>query len=215
MIRHYVKRLPLIAILRGITPEEAGPVARTLATAGFAIIEVPLNSPRPLDSIRVLCAELGDTCLVGGGTTMTPAQVDEISGAGGRLIVMPHSDLITVRAAKAAGLVCVPGVATPTEGFAALENGADALKLFPAEQLGPPVIRAWRAVFPPETLFIPVGGITPDNLASYWSAGADGFGLGSALYKPGMRVEDVSSRARAFIDAWHAAVEESRDRRAT
>ena len=215
MIRHYVKQLPLIAILRGITPEEAGPVAHTLSTAGFAIIEVPLNSPRPLDSIRVLCAELGDTCLVGGGTTMTPAQVDEISGAGGRLIVMPHSDLITVRAAKAAGLVCVPGVATPTEGFGALENGADALKLFPAEQLGPPVIRAWRAVFPPETLFIPVGGITPDNLASYWSAGADGFGLGSALYKPGMRVEDVSSRARAFIDAWHAAVEESRDRRAT
>jgi 2-dehydro-3-deoxyphosphogalactonate aldolase len=112
-------------------------------------------------------------------------------------------------------LVCVPGVATPTEGFAALENGADALKLFPAEQLGPPVIRAWRAVFPPETLFLPVGGITPDNLASYWNAGADGFGLGSALYKPGMRVEDVGSRARAFIDAWHAAVEKSPDRRAT
>jgi len=215
MIRHYVKRLPLIAILRGITPEEAGPVARTLATAGFAIIEVPLNSPRPLDSIRVLRAELGDTCLVGGGTTMTPTQVNEIGRVGGRLIVMPHSDLITVRAAKAAGLVCVPGVATPTEGFGALENGADALKLFPAEQLGPAVIRAWRAVFPAETLFIPVGGITPDNLASYWSAGADGFGLGSALYKPGMRVEDVNSRARAFIDAWHAAVEKSPDRRAT
>ena len=215
MIRHYVKRLPLIAILRGITPEEAGPVARTLATAGFAIIEVPLNSPRPLDSIRLLCAELGDTCLVGGGTATTPTQVNEIGRAGGRLIVMPHSDFVTVRAAKAAGLVCVPGVATPTEGFAALENGADALKLFPAEQLGPPVIRAWRAVFPPETLFIPVGGITPANLASYWSAGADGFGLGSALYKPGMRVEDVSSRARAFVDAWHAAVEKSPDRRAT
>jgi 2-dehydro-3-deoxyphosphogalactonate aldolase len=214
MMRHYVKRLPLIAILRGITPEEAGPVARTLATAGFAIIEVPLNSPHPLDSIRLLRAELGDTCLVGGGTITTPSQVEEISRVGGRLIVMPHSDLVTVRAAKAAGLVCVPGVATPTEGFAALENGADALKLFPAEQLGPPVIRAWRAVFPPETLFIPVGGITPDNLASYWSAGANGFGLGSALYKPGMRVEDVSSRARAFIDAWQAAAEKNPDRRA-
>jgi 2-dehydro-3-deoxyphosphogalactonate aldolase len=215
MIRDYVKRLPLIAILRGITPEESGPVGRALAAAGFAIIEVPLNSPRPLDSIRLLCAELGDSCLVGGGTITTPTQVNEIARAGGRLIVMPHSDLITVRAAKAAGLACTPGVATPTEGFAALENGADALKLFPAEQLGPPVIRAWRAVFPPETLFIPVGGITPDNLASYWSAGADGFGLGSALYKPGMQVDDVSSRARAFIDAWYAATEKSPDRSAS
>jgi len=209
MIRPYVNRLPLIAILRGITPEEAGPVARALATAGFAIIEVPLNSPRPLDSIRLLSVALGDTCLVGGGTITAPTQVNEIGRAGGRLIVMPHSDPATVRTAKAAGLACLPGVATPTEGFAALENGADGLKLFPAEELGPPVVRAWRAVFPPETLFFPVGGITPENLASYWDAGADGFGLGSALYKPGMRVEDVSARAHTFIDAWHAAVEAS------
>jgi 2-dehydro-3-deoxyphosphogalactonate aldolase len=213
MIRQYVNRLPLIAILRGITPEEVGPVAHALAAAGFAIIEVPLNSPRPLDSIRLLCVELGDTCLVGGGTIAAPTQVNEIGQAGGRLIVMPHSDPVTVRAAKAAGLACMPGVATPTEGFAALANGADALKLFPAEELGPPVIRAWRAVFPPETLFIPVGGITPENLASYWNAGADGFGLGSALYKPGMLVEDVRSRARTFIDAWHAAMEASPGRR--
>jgi 2-dehydro-3-deoxyphosphogalactonate aldolase len=215
MIRDYLKKLPLIPILRGITPEEVGPVARALAKVGFAIIEVPLNSPRPLDSIRLLCVELGDTCLVGGGTITAPTQVDDIRRAGGRLIVMPHSDPAIVRAAKAAGLVCTPGVATPTEGFAALENGADALKLFPAEELRPPVIRAWRAVFPPETLFIPVGGITPENLASYWDAGAHGFGLGSALYKPGMRVEDVSSRARAFIDAWHAAVKTSPGRRTT
>jgi 2-dehydro-3-deoxyphosphogalactonate aldolase len=215
MIRHYLDRLPLIAILRGITPEEVGPVARALAQAGFAIVEVPLNSPRPLDSIRLLCTELGDACLVGGGTITAPTQVNEIRRVGGRLIVMPHSDLVIVRAAKAAGLACVPGVATPTEGFAAVENGADALKLFPAEELRPPVIRAWRAVFPPETLFIPVGGITPENLASYWDAGADAFGLGSALYKPGMRVEDVSSRARAFIDAWHAAVKASPGRRTT
>jgi 2-dehydro-3-deoxyphosphogalactonate aldolase len=209
MIRQYVNRLPLIAILRGITPEEVGPVAHALATLGFAIIEVPLNSPRPLESIRLLGIELGDTCLVGGGTVTAPTQINEIGRAGGRLIVMPHSDPIIVRTAKTAGLTCVPGVATPTEGFAALANGADALKLFPAEELGPPVIRAWRAVFPPETLFIPVGGITPKNLASYWDAGADGFGLGSALYKPGMPAADVSSRARAFIDAWHAAVEAS------
>jgi 2-dehydro-3-deoxyphosphogalactonate aldolase len=212
MIRNYVDRLPLIAILRGITPEEAGPVARALATAGFAIIEVPLNSSCPLDSIRLMCAELGDTCLVGGGTVTAPTQVSEIGRAGGRLIVMPHSDLVIVRAAKTAGFACMPGVATPTEGFAALENGADALKLFPAEGLGPPVIKAWRAVFPPETLFIPVGGITPDNLASYWGAGADGFGLGSALYRPGMPVGEVSSRASAFIDAWHTAVDASPDR---
>jgi 2-dehydro-3-deoxyphosphogalactonate aldolase len=215
MIRPYVNRLPLIAILRGITPEEAGPVARVLATAGFAIIEVPLNSPRPLDSIRLLSVALGDICLVGGGTITAPTQVNEIGRAGGRLIVMPHSDPVTVRTAKAAGLACLPGVATPTEGFAALENGADALKLFPAEELGPPVVRAWRAVFPPETLFIPVGGITPENLASYWDAGADGFGLGSALYKPGMRAEDVSARAHTFIDAWHAAVEASPRPRST
>jgi 2-dehydro-3-deoxyphosphogalactonate aldolase len=215
MIRQYVNRLPLIAILRGITPEEVGPVAHALATAGFAIIEVPLNSPRALDSIRLLCAELGDTCLVGGGTITAPTQVNEIGQARGRLIVMPHSDPVIVRAAKAAGLACVPGVATPTEGFAALANGADALKLFPAEELGPPVIRAWRAVFPPETLFIPVGGITPANLASYWNAGANGFGLGSALYKPGMPMEDVRSRACAFIDAWHAATEASPGRRTT
>lgn len=212
MIRNYVARLPFIAILRGITPPDAKPVAYALATAGFAMIEVPLNSPRPVDSIRLICAELGNSCLIGGGTVTEPTQVNEIGEAGGRLIVMPHSDLVTLRAAKTAGFACVPGVATPTEGFAALRHGADALKLFPAEALGPPVIKAWRAVFPPETLFIPVGGITPDNLASYWGAGADGFGLGSALYRQGMRAEDVGARARAFIHAWHTAVEASPER---
>jgi 2-dehydro-3-deoxyphosphogalactonate aldolase len=201
MIRDFLSQMPLIAILRGITPEEVLPVGRALVSAGFRVIEVPLNSPRSLDSVRTLCAELGEECLVGAGTVTSPSEVDEIAAAGGRLVVMPHSDSAIVKVAKGAGLCCAPGVATPTEGFAALANGADALKLFPAEQLGPPVLKAWRAVFPADTVFIPVGGITPGSLADFASAGAAGFGLGSALYKPGMPANEVRKRANASVDA--------------
>ena len=133
---------------------------------------------------------------------MTTSQVAAVAAAGGRLIVMPHSDPTLVRAAKATGLFCLPGVATPTEGFAALANGADGLKLFPAEQFTPAVIKAWRAVFPKKSRLLPVGGITPENLHLYRAAGADGFGLGSALYKPGATVDQVASAARAFVAAW-------------
>lgn len=200
--RDYLARLPLIAILRGVTPEEVAPIGAALVEAGFAIIEVPLNSPHPLESIAVLARTLGDVALVGAGTVMTPGQVAEVAAAGGRLIVMPHGDAAVIRAARLAGLACTPGIATPTEGFAALAAGADALKLFPAELLAPPVLKAMRAVFPPDTLFLPVGGITPDNMGGFLRAGAAGFGLGSALYKPGAGAEEVARNARAFVTAW-------------
>ncbi len=147
MIRPFLDRLPLIAILRGVTPEEVLPIGRALVAAGFAIIEVPLNSPRPLESIALLRQTLGDGVLVGAGTVTTAEAVDAVAAAGGRLIVMPHSDPAVVRAAQAAGLACTPGIATPTEGVAALANGADALKLFPAELLTPAVLKALRSVF--------------------------------------------------------------------
>jgi 2-dehydro-3-deoxyphosphogalactonate aldolase len=197
--------LPLIAILRGVTPDEAVPAAQALADAGFRIIEVPLNSPQPLRSIERMARALGERCLIGAGTVMSAAQVDEVARAGGRLIVMPHGDAQVIRAAKARGLWCAPGIATPAEGFAALAAGADALKLFPAELLTPPVVKALRAVFPPQVLFLPVGGITPQGMAAYRAAGANGFGLGSALYKPGMPIEQLRVNAQAFVDAWAAS----------
>ena len=198
--------LPLIAILRGLTPDEALPVGQALAEAGFRIIEVPLNSPQPLRSIETLARALGDRCLIGAGTVMSAVQVTDVAQAGGRLIVMPHGDAQVIRAAKAQGLWCAPGIATPTEGFAALAAGADALKLFPAELLTPAVVKAMRAVFPPQVPFLPVGGITPQNLAAYRAVGANGFGLGSALYKPGMTPQQVAVQARAFVSAWNATV---------
>ena len=198
--------LPLIAILRGLTPDEALPVGQALAEAGFRIIEVPLNSPQPLRSIETLARALGDRCLIGAGTVMSAVQVTDVAQAGGRLIVMPHGDAQVIRAAKAQGLWCAPGIATPTEGFVALAAGADALKLFPAELLTPAVVKAMRAVFPPQVPFLPVGGITPQNLAAYRAVGASGFGLGSALYKPGMTPQQVAVQARAFVAAWKATV---------
>ena len=202
MLTHWFQPLPLIAILRGIHPEEAEAVGDVLAAAGFRLIEVPLNSPRPLESIQRLTASLGDRCLVGAGTVMTPAQVTEVAAAGGRLIVMPHADVAVIRAAKAAGLLCTPGVATPTEAFAALAAGADGLKLFPAEQIGSNMLKAWRAVLPRDVLVLPVGGITPDNMAPWVAAGAQGFGIGSALYAPGLALPEIARRARAFAQAW-------------
>ena len=186
MLETFLKKLPLVAILRGITPEEAVPVGHALAEAGFAIIEIPMNSPEPLVSIERMSTALGRDYLIGAGTVTTPDWVPQIAAAGGRIIVMPHADVAVIKAAKAAGLACVPGIATPTEGFAALQAGADALKLFPAEALGPKTLAALRSVFPRDTKLLPVGGVTPENLAGYVAAGAAGFGLGSALYRPGM-----------------------------
>lgn len=204
MLTPWLHPLPLVAILRGLTPDEAVATGRAIVEAGFRMLEVPLNSPRPIDSIARLAAALGDEVLVGAGTVMTPANVDAVATAGGRLIVMPHADTTVIRAAKAAGLLCVPGVATPTEAFAALDAGADALKLFPAEQATPAVLKAWRAVLPREVPVLPVGGITPDNMAPWVAAGAAGFGIGSALYTPGRSLDDTASRARAFAQAWQA-----------
>jgi 2-dehydro-3-deoxyphosphogalactonate aldolase len=206
-MREHLKDLPLIAILRGITPAEAGPVGLALAEAGFRIIEVPMNSPQPLHSIERLARALGDRCLIGAGTVMSAAQVEEVARAGGRLIVMPHADAQVIAAAKASALWCAPGIATPGEGFAALAAGADALKLFPAELLTPAVVKALRAVFPPGVLFLPVGGITPHNLAAFAAAGANGFGLGSALYRPGATPQQVAINARAFVVAWRAVAD--------
>lgn len=200
----FLDPLPLVAILRGITPEDAVAVGEALAEAGFRIVEVPLNSPRPFESIRLLGRALGRDALVGAGTVTSPGQVAEVAMAGGRLVVMPHGDPAVVRAAKSTGLLCVPGVSTPTEGFAALANGADALKLFPAELLAPAVLKAMLSVFPRGTRFLPVGGITPEGMAPYVAAGAAGFGLGSALYKPGAGAAEVGTQARAFADAWRA-----------
>ena len=202
MIEPFLDRLPLVAILRGVTPDEVVEVGSALVDAGFAIVEVPLNSPHPLESIARLHAKFGEEILIGAGTVMSPAQVKEIAAAGGRLIVMPHGDADVVRAAKGAGLACIPGIATPTEGFAALANGADALKLFPAELLTPAVLKSMRAVFPSTTRFLPVGGITPDAMAGYVAAGAAGFGLGGALYRRGDEPSRVAVNARDFVAAW-------------
>ncbi|OYW34644.1 MAG: 2-dehydro-3-deoxy-6-phosphogalactonate aldolase [Rhizobiales bacterium 12-66-7] len=196
-------RCPLVAILRGLKPDAALDVGTALVEAGIAIIEVPLNSPDPLTSIALLAERFGADTLIGAGTVMSPADVGEVAQAGGRLIVMPHSDGAVIHAAKAAGLVCTPGVATPTEAFAALRAGADALKLFPAEGLPPQVLKAWRAVMVGATL-LPVGGIDVTNMAAHRAAGADGFGLGSALYKPGKPVEAIAHDAAALVAAARA-----------
>jgi 2-dehydro-3-deoxyphosphogalactonate aldolase len=214
MLNPWLAPLPLVAILRGIRPEEAVAIGGALAESGFRVLEVPLNSPQPLESIRRLSQSLGDGFLVGAGTVMTPAQVDEVAAAGGRLIVMPHADTAVIRAAKQAGLVCVPGVATPTEAFAALAAGADGLKLFPAEQVTPAGLKAWRAVLPKNVPVLPVGGITPDNMAQWTAAGAQGFGIGSALYAPGTDAAEIARRAHAFAQAWNAITPNAKEHRA-
>jgi 2-dehydro-3-deoxyphosphogalactonate aldolase len=196
---------PLIAILRGVTPADAADHGRALYAAGFRIIEVPLNSPQPFESIAAIREALAADAIVGAGTVLHPSYVDEVKRAGGELIVMPHSDADVVRAAKAQGLACAPGVATPNEAFAALKNGADVLKMFPAEQLGPVVVKAWRAVIAAQVPLVPVGGIAPDNMGPFLAAGANGFGLGSALYKPGQSAATTAAHAKAFIDGLAAA----------
>ncbi|HXS04179.1 MAG TPA: 2-dehydro-3-deoxy-6-phosphogalactonate aldolase [Rhodanobacter sp.] len=214
MLSSWLNPLPLVAILRGIAPDEAVSIGRVLAEAGFRVLEVPLNSPQPMESIRRLSQSLGDSVLVGAGTVMTPAQVDEVTAAGGRLIVMPHADTAVIRAAKAAGMICVPGVATPTEAFAALAAGADGLKLFPADQVTPAGLKAWRAVLPASVAVLPVGGIALGNMAAWLAAGAQGFGIGAALYAPGLAADEVASRARAFAQAWAAVSPKSQEHRA-
>ncbi|MEP6791481.1 MAG: 2-dehydro-3-deoxy-6-phosphogalactonate aldolase [Ramlibacter sp.] len=195
-----VRDAPLVAILRGITPEEAPAVGQALNGAGWKLIEVPLNSPRPLQSIAALAAAFPDA-LVGAGTVLNAAQVREVHSAGGRLIVSPNFDAAVVREAVRLGLVCLPGVMTPSEAFAALGEGATGLKLFPAEMISPAVVKALRAVLPSDALLLPVGGISTANMAAYRAAGANGFGIGSALYRPGMGADEVSRSALDFMAA--------------
>jgi 2-dehydro-3-deoxyphosphogalactonate aldolase len=194
--------LPLIAVLRGLLPGEAVAIGQALFEAGFRLIEVPLNSPEPLQSIRLLSEKLGATALVGAGTVMSVQAARDVAAAGGRLIVMPHCDTAIIRAGKDLGAFVAPGIATPTEAFAALAAGADALKAFPAEMIPPAAVSAMRAVLPKGTRILPVGGITPETMAPYHAVGAAGFGLGSALFKPGMTVADVAGRAAKFVAAW-------------
>ena len=194
--------LPLVAILRGLHPDEAVAIGTALLDAGFRLIEVPLNSPDPLVSIRRLANQYGSTAVIGAGTVIEPADVARVRDAGGRLIVSPHTDPSVIAAARAAGMVSLPGCATPSEAFAALRAGADALKLFPAESLAPATLRAWRAVLPEATAVLPVGGITPESMAPWRAAGAGGFGLGSALYRPGATPEEVGALAGRFVAAW-------------
>jgi 2-dehydro-3-deoxyphosphogalactonate aldolase len=192
---------PLVAIIRGVTPEEVEAVGQAIYDAGIRIIEVPLNSPRPLDSIRRLAARFEGRALIGAGTVLRPEQVAEVAAAGGRIIVSPSTYQATIEATVAAGLVSAPGYFTPSEAFAAVRAGAHLLKLFPAEAAPPAVVKAQRAVLPPEIPLLVVGGVSPDKMAAYRAAGADGFGLGSALYRPGQRPEEVAAQAAAFVGA--------------
>lgn len=195
---------PLVAILRGITPPEAVAVGLALVDAGIRVLEVPLNSPSPLDSIRLLADALQGRAVVGAGTVLRELDVDAVAAAGAQLVLSPNYKGAVVRCAKAHGLYSMPGVATASEGFDALEDGADALKLFPGDLLGPPVIKAWRAVFPSATPMFSVGGVNLENLPTFKAAGASGAGIGSALYAPGRSAAETANRAREFIARWQA-----------
>jgi 2-dehydro-3-deoxyphosphogalactonate aldolase len=198
-LRAALAQCPIAAILRGVKPDEVDAVGDALVEAGVTIIEVPLNSPSPFDSIKRLAARHGARALVGAGTVLDVADVARVKNAGGRLMVAPNFDPDVVRAAKAAGLATLPGVMTPSEGFAALKAGADGLKLFPAEIIPPAVFKAWRAVFPADTLMLAVGGVGVDNIAVYREAGASGYGIGSALYKPGRPAGEIGKLAKALV----------------
>ncbi|MBD9508048.1 2-dehydro-3-deoxy-6-phosphogalactonate aldolase [Ensifer sp. ENS07] len=199
-----LKTCPLIAVLRWISPDEVEGVTEVLVESGFRLIEVPLNSPDPFKSIELIARRFGTHAVIGAGTVMKPADVARVGDVGGRLIVMPHADTGVVRAAKEQGMACFPGVATPTEGFAALEAGAVGLKVFPAESISPSVLKAWRAVFASEIPLLPTGAITPESMAGWVEAGASGFGIGGNLYKPGRTLDEIRRSANAFVRAWNS-----------
>ncbi|MDQ8705189.1 2-dehydro-3-deoxy-6-phosphogalactonate aldolase [Streptomyces sp. LHD-70] len=196
----------LIAILRGVTPAEVVGVGRALADAGVTTIEVPLNSPDPFTSVRLLADALGERCAIGAGTVLTVEDVERARAAGARMVVAPNCDRAVISAAVAAGLTPYPGVATPTEAFAAIAAGARRLKVFPAETVGISGVRAWRAVLPPDVGLVPVGGVDVSNLAAWAAAGVAGVGLGSGLYRPGDTAEAVGARARELCRIWEEAV---------
>jgi 2-dehydro-3-deoxyphosphogalactonate aldolase len=201
VLRDSLARCPLIAILRGMKPEEAPWVLEALVAAGFLILEVPLNSPRRFESLAYLVHHAPPGVLIGAGTVLAESEVDEVAATGAKLMIAPNCAPPVIAAAKARGLITLPGVATPTEAFTALAAGADGLKMFPGELLPPAAVKAWRAVLPKETLLVPTGGVAPDTIAAYRAAGADGFGIGSALYKPGMSPDELAQKAAAFVAA--------------
>ena len=194
-------KCPLIAILRGVKPDEVEAIGEALVEAGFTILEVPMNSPDPLDSVARLATRFAGRAIVGAGTVLTVPHVQAVIDAGGTMVISPNANPRVIAASAAAGVVSLPGIATPSEAFAALDAGATALKLFPAEAASPGVLKAMLAVLPKGIRLLPVGGIAPDTMAPWLNAGAAGFGLGSALYKPGMTAEEVGSNARAFARA--------------
>ena len=191
---------PLVAIIRGVTPGEAEAIGAAIYDAGIRIIEVPLNSPEPLESIAILARTLGDKALIGAGTVLSPEQVRQVRDAGGRIIVSPSTKTEVIKATAEAGMVSSPGFFTPSEAFEALDAGAHALKLFPAEAASPNVVKAIRAVLPKDVPLLVVGGVSPDNMRAYLDAGAQGFGLGSGLYAAGRSAADVGERARAYVE---------------
>lgn len=197
----FLSECPLVAILRGVRPAEAEAVGEALVGAGIRIVEIPLNSPDPLASIEILARRLAGRALVGAGTVLDPTEVAQVRGAGGELIVSPNSSPAVICATVAADMVSVPGFFTPTEAFAALDAGAHALKLFPAEAASPAVVRSQRAVLPRAVPLLVVGGLSPASMRPFIEAGADGFGLGSGLYRPGRSVEEVARAAQAYVQA--------------
>jgi 2-dehydro-3-deoxyphosphogalactonate aldolase len=201
LFERYFDECPLIAIIRGVTPAEAVDIAKVLLDGGIRIIEVPLNSPDPLTSIEKIAGALGEEALVGAGTVLNPADVQRIQDVGGRIIVSPNTNPAVVGATAQAGIVSLPGMFTPSEAFAALESGATALKLFPAEAASPKVVKALRAVLPKDVPLLVVGGVTPESMRGWLDAGADGFGLGGGLYKPGHSPQETLANARAYVGA--------------
>jgi 2-dehydro-3-deoxyphosphogalactonate aldolase len=203
-VRAWLERCPLVAILRGVKPSEAESIGYALERAGIAIVEVPLNSPSPFESIAILSRTFGDRMMIGAGTLTRSSQVEEVAAAGGRLVVTPHADTAIVRVAKEAGMIAFPGFFNPTEAFALLDAGADGIKLFPAEVLGPPMLKAMLAVLPKSSIVIPVGGIDANNVGPWMTAGALGLGIGSSIYKPGDDAVVVEKKARALVAAVQA-----------
>jgi 2-dehydro-3-deoxyphosphogalactonate aldolase len=199
--RLYFAECPLVGIVRGVTPDEAEAIAQALYDAGMRIIEVPLNSPEPFESIRIIAERFGDRVLVGAGTVLDPADVLRVAQAGGRLVVSPNTNTAVIEATVADGLVSSPGYFTPSEAFEAIRAGAHAIKLFPAEAASPGVVKSQRAVLPKDVPLIVVGGVTPESIPGWMAAGADGFGLGGGLYKSGQDSQSTLEKARAFVAA--------------